>query len=241
MYVEHNFFVGLADIDFNNNLKIKSLLEYLEDTGGIHSNKVGYGLLDIPKKKRSWVLIAWKVKILKRPHYAEVLRIKTWSCEIKKIYAIREYEIYNEAGEKVAIASSKWVCFDTDKMSMTKIDENLIKAYDSEKERVFDGEIKKLSEPSSYISNCQIKISKDLIDVNRHVHNLNYIDFASQLFPYEVMHNATNIEVMYKKEIKENDVIKCFYGIEDDAHYVVIKNEDESIIHAIIKLSNNSF
>lgn len=31
MYIEHNFFVGLSDIDFNNNLKIKSLLGYLED------------------------------------------------------------------------------------------------------------------------------------------------------------------------------------------------------------------
>ena len=67
MFVEHNFFVGLEDIDFNNNLKIKSLLGFLEDIGGIHSNIVGYGLLDIPVKKRSWILINWKVKIFKRP------------------------------------------------------------------------------------------------------------------------------------------------------------------------------
>ena len=42
MYVEHKFFVGLRDIDFKNNLKIKSLLSFLEDVGGIHSNIVGY-------------------------------------------------------------------------------------------------------------------------------------------------------------------------------------------------------
>ena len=77
MFVEHNFFVGLEDIDFNNNLKIKSLLGFLEDVGGIHSNIVGYGLLDIPVKKRSWILINWKVKIFKRPRYAENLKIIT--------------------------------------------------------------------------------------------------------------------------------------------------------------------
>lgn len=236
MYVEQDFFIGLGDIDFKNNLKIKSLLGYFEDIGGIHSNKVGYGLLDIPVKKRSWVLIAWKVKIIKRPHYSEVLRIKTWSCAIQKLYAIREFEVYNESGEKVAIASSKWVCVDTDKMSIAKIDDNIINAYESEEPRVFDDEIQKLKDPGSYIDSCTIHITKDLIDVNKHVHNLNYIDFATQLFPYEVMQNAQNIEVMYKKEIKENDNIKCFYSVKENEHYVVIKSEDEKFIHAIIKI-----
>ena len=238
MYVNSNFFIGLGDIDFNNNLRIKSLLGFLEDAGGIHSNKVGYGLLDIPEKKRSWVLIAWKVKLFKRPHYAETLRIKTWSCSIEKLYAIRDFEIYNENNEKIGIATSKWVCFDTDKMTFIRIEKELIDAYGVEKEKVFEDDIEKLKEPSSYISSCSIKITKNLIDVNRHVHNLNYIDFASQLYPYEVMEEATNIEVMYKKEIKENETIKCFYGIEDDNHYVVIKSEDEKIIHAIIKLNS---
>lgn len=42
MYIEQKFFVGLRDIDFKNNLKIKSLLSFLEDVGGTHSNIVGY-------------------------------------------------------------------------------------------------------------------------------------------------------------------------------------------------------
>ena len=76
-----------------------------------------------------------------------------------------------------------------------------------------------------------------MIDVNHHVHNINYIDFATHILPYEVMQQATNIEVMYKKEIKETDKIKCKYAIEDGAHYAVIKSEDDKILHAIIKLS----
>lgn len=75
-----------------------------------------------------------------------------------------------------------------------------------------------------------------MIDVNGHVHNLNYIDFASQILPYEVMQNATNIEVMYKKEIKEFTNVKCFYTKTENEHFVTIKSEDEKELHAIIKL-----
>ncbi len=237
MFVEHNFFVGLEDIDFNNNLKIKSLLGFLEDIGGIHSNIVGYGLLDIPVKKRSWILLNWKVKIFKRPRYADNLKIVTWANSMEKLYALRDFKVYNESGELVIIATSKWVCVDTEKGSIIKIEPELRDAYTIENKNVFEGEIEKLKEPKEYIDETPVQITRDMIDVNRHVHNINYIDFATHILPYEVMQQATNIEVMYKKEIKETDKIKCKYAIEDNAHYSVIKSEDDKILHAIIKLS----
>ena len=237
MFVEHNFFVGLEDIDFNNNLKIKSLLGFLEDIGGIHSNLVGYGLLDIPIKKRSWILINWKVKILKRPRYAENLKIKTWAYGMEKLYALRDFEVFNEAGELVIIATSKWVCLDTEKQSIIKVEDKLRDAYTIENKRVFEDDIEKLKEPENYIKETSVQITRDMIDVNRHVHNINYMDFATHILPYEVMQQATNIEVMYKKEIKETDKIKCKYAVENNSHYVVIKSEDDKVLHAIIKLS----
>ena len=227
MYVEHNFFIGLRDIDFKNNLKIKSLLSFLEDVGGIHSNIVGYGLLDIPEKKRSWILLNWKVKILRRPKYAENLTVKTWSRALDKLYAYRDFEIFDEEGKIICIASSKWVLVDTEKLSIIKVEEAIKEAYTIEPRRVFDEEISKLVEPKTFDEACNIKITRDMIDVNGHVHNLNYIDFASQILPYEVMQNATNIEIMYKKEIKEFTNVKCFYTKTENEHFVTIKSEDE--------------
>lgn len=237
MYIEHNFFIGLRDIDFNNNLKIKSLLSFLEDIGGIHSNKVGYGLLDIPEKKKSWILLNWKVQIFERPKYSENLRIKTWSRSMEKIYAFRDFEIYNEQNQKVAIATSKWVCVNTENGSICKIDDTIKNAYTIETPCVFENDIDKLSDPGNYIDNCTINITKDMIDVNGHVHNLEYIDFASQILPYEIMQDAKNIDVLYKKEIKANTKIKCFYSVIENNHYAIIKSEDENIIHAIIRIS----
>lgn len=218
-------------------MNIKSLLRFLEDVGGTHSNKVGYGLLDIPIKHKSWILINWKVKILKRPKYSETLKVVTWSPGMDRIHADRDFEVFNEAGERVIIASSKWVCFDTDKMSIVRIDKDLENAYTTETKRVFDEPIKKLQEPTSEpINSVIITATKDMIDVNRHVHNINYIDFSAHVLPFEVMQNATDIEIMYKKEIKEDDKIKCSYFIQDGFHYVVIKDETELNLHAIIKL-----
>ena len=51
------------------------------------------------------------------------------------------------------------------------------------------------------------------------------------------MQNAKKIEVLYKKEIRNVDKIKCFYGVQDDLQYAVIKSEDEETVHAIIRIS----
>ena len=82
-----------------------------------------------------------------------------------------------------------------------------------EDKKVFEEDITKLIVPEKSVSDCEIAITKDMIDVNEHVHNLDYIDFASQILPYEVMQNAKNVEVMYKKEIKYGEKIKGFYSI----------------------------
>ena len=93
MYVEHNFYVGFRDVDYKNNLKIKSALSYLEDVAGIHSNIVGYGLLDIEKTKKTWVLTNWKLEFIRRPRYSENLKVKTWSNGTEKIYALRDFYV----------------------------------------------------------------------------------------------------------------------------------------------------
>lgn len=236
MYIEHNFYVGFRDVDYKNNLKIKSALSYLEDVAGIHSNIAGYGLLDIEKNKKTWVLINWKLEFIKRPGYSENLKVKTWSNGTERIYALRDFYMYNEAGEIVAKATSKWLLIDLNTMSITKPNEEVMKAYETEPDKAFEEKVEKLKEPSTYESVVDIKITKDMIDVNGHVHNINYIDFVTQVMPIEVMQNAKSVEVLYKKEIRDVDKVKCFYTEQDEYHYATIKSEDESELHAIVRI-----
>ncbi|MBR2290275.1 MAG: hypothetical protein IJ867_06805 [Clostridia bacterium] len=237
MYIEHEFFVGFRDVDYRNNLKIKSALSYLEDIAGIHSNIAGYGLLDIEKNKKTWVLINWKVEFLRRPRYAENLKVKTWSNGTEKIYALRDFYMYDEKGEIVVRATSKWVLIDIEKMGIAKLTDEVMNAYTTEPDKAFDEKVEKLKEPEGYIDSVEVKITKDMIDVNGHVHNINYMDFVTQIMPIEVMQNAKTVEVLYKKEIRDVDKIKCFYQVQDGYHYVVIKSEDEQTVHAIVRIA----
>ena len=167
MYVEHDFYVGFRDVDYLNHLKIKSALSYLEDVAGIHSNIAGYGLLDIDKNKKTWVLINWKLEFIRRPIYSENLKVKTWSNGTEKIYALRDFYMYDKNGKVVARASSKWILIDTETMQIAKLTDEVMNAYTIEKDKVFNERIEKLKEPDKYLDSIEVKITKDMIDVNR--------------------------------------------------------------------------
>ena len=75
-----------------------------------------------------------------------------------------------------------------------------------------------------------------MIDINGHVHNLDYLDLAYKALPEEVYKKEFKIlDIMYKKEIKLDETVKCFYSNENGVHTVSIKSEDEKFLHSIIR------
>ena len=96
----------------------------------------------------------------------------------------------------------------------------------------------KLKSPEDLKLNFKYQIQRRDIDTNGHVNNLNYIDFALESLAENIFNNTTfnNLTIEYKKEIKPNEIINCYYSFENNQHIVIIKSENSSITHSIIKL-----
>ena len=188
----------------------------------------------------TWILLSWKVKVNKRPLINDTVTVKTWSRLIDKFYAYRDFEVRNQYNEVIAIITSKWVFVDIDKGKLIKVSEEVAESYKTETENaVFkEKDLEKLSEPKEYSSSILFKITRNMIDINKHLHNIYYLDIAKEALPEEIAfgNELNNFEIMYKKEIKLGEIVKALYSFEAGYHYVTIKSEDESIIHSIIRL-----
>ena len=140
----------------------------------------------------------------------------------------------------VAKAISKWVLIDIEKGSIVKVDNELLSKYEPEIDKtVFEDEkFEKIKEPEEYELETEYKVKRADIDVNNHMHNLNYIDLAVEALPEDEykQNEFNNIRITYKKEIKLGETIKCKYAFQDGKNIVAVKSEDEKILHAIIEL-----
>lgn len=238
MIFSKKFEMGLKDVNRKNELNNKSLLEFLENIAAKHSDAVGLGMNDIQKTKLTWVLLEWKLEVIKRPKYGDILDINTWARYSNKCYSYRDFEVYDQNNNKCAIATSKWLLIDIDRGRPTRIEEELISKYEPEYGKsVFNiTELDKLKESENYKSEKIYEVRRSDIDINGHMHNLNYLDLVYDILPQEQYDNeANNIRISYKKEIRYGNKVRYTYLSEDNKDNIIIKSEDGKNIHAIVE------
>ena len=241
MVLSANFRIGLTLLNKENELSNKGILAIFEDTAEMHSASVGYGVTDIAKTNLSWALLNWKVRIYRRAKHGEHVTVKTWTRPSNKIHFFRDFELYDSNGNIIAIGSSKWVLIDVFTHKITKLTDEIEAKYQPEDRTVFDDEesiaLPKLKEIDDYSVSLFYKIRRADIDINEHVNNLCYLDIAKEILPERISGTleGNEFEIMFRYQIKFEDDITVYYGMEDNTHYVVVKSHNDECLHSVMK------
>ena len=205
MIFKENFKIQLKDIGKENYIKNIGILEIFENIGTHHSDIAGHGPNTIEETGVSWVLLDWKLQVIKRPKYGQNLNVHTWARtiggEIKKTYTYRDFEVYDEENNLCIIGTSKWVLINVNTGRITKIDDNIIGKYEPEDKNVFNiDELDKIKIPESFSNEITYKVNRRDIDINGHMHNLYYLDLAYEVLPEDVYNKRPfdNVRIQYK-------------------------------------------
>ena len=185
---EKEYTVGLTQVGNSNLLTNHGILELLESIACFHSDTVNFGINNIKDIGFTWMLLHWKVKVLKRVRYGDTITVKTWAGYANRFYTLRDFEIFDKNNELICIASSKWALIDINNKSISKITENIIGRYKAESKSVFnENDISKIKVSELPTTPCfDFKVLRRDIDVNEHMHNIYYLDYALEALPEDV-------------------------------------------------------
>ena len=240
MIYKEKFKIGLKDVWKGEEISNIAILEYLENIAAYHSDSVGYGVNTTKQTNLNWLLLDWKVKVLKRPKYGQELEILTWSRKIEKFYAYRDFEVYDEQMNLCVIATSKWLLVNSKTGKISRVDSEMAEKYQSESDRsVFKSEeITKINIPENFENKIIYQVQRRDIDVIGHMHNLYYLDIAYEALPKEIYEKRPfdNVRIMYKKETKLGEKVVAKYSNVGGKNVIVIQSEDEKVLHSIVEL-----
>ena len=236
--IENKYHIGIKYVDKDRLLSLRGIILLFEDIACRHSDMVGYGINDVTKTHFSWVLLNWKIKVLSRINYGSIVTVKTWSRETSKLYTYRDFEIYDENNNLICIASSKWVLLSTETGHIIHITEEIKNAYLAENKTVFnESDLHKIVEPDNAEKTFSFTVRRRDIDINNHMNNLYYLDYALEALPEEVyLKFFNNVEIMYKYSAKLGETIKNNKKKEEDGYYIMMKSATDNILHALVKL-----
>ena len=263
-YFEEDFKINFTQVGFHNELTNKSFLSFMEDIAGDHSQHFNMSFSELFKQNLTWVLLNWKLHVLKRPKDNEQLRVITWGRFFNKLFVLRDFKVFDENDELCAIATSKWCLLDTNTHKMAHLFPDLNERYSKFPEESVFGiqDLPKIDLPNENekpVNTLNYKIRRFDLDLNKHVHNLNYLNYAYEVLPevvYFENQELKNVEIAYKKEVSLNEEIKIdLYESDHDnirvkegnhitferfnetpIYTILIKSKDDSELYAIIKL-----
>jgi len=242
MIFEQRFLAGIRDVGERNEMTNKAILEFLNDVTNLHGLSVGQSTKDTGRTHLAWMVVNWKLRVIRRPAVCEPFVARTWAREYSKAHGLRDYELLDEHGEVCALATSRWVAVDTESGTLVRLTPEIMDRYAPEPERVnFPGFAFLRAAPQGLpeARRAQVKIARCMIDVNGHVHNTAYLDLAAEVMPEGLWRrHFGDLEISYRKEILPDQTVLLLYGETGGTHYVQVKSADGAVLHAVIALSD---
>ena len=233
MVFKTTYKTGFLDINKDKKLTNRAILKYLEDCSGRHSDTVKNGVADIIDDGITWVLLSWNLKILNRPSYGAEIEVHTYISDATKLYVYRDFEVFVK-GEKVAVARSIWILVDAKTRRPLRLDEKTVASYGPEYGKTADDFCDtKLKSFETSDKTIDYVIRKTDIDINDHVHNLNYLDMA-----YEIMPDAEteNLIIVYKKEVKYGEKIAVSLLKDKNCFDIKVFSKGDETVHTLMRL-----
>lgn len=166
------------------------ILGLLEETAADHSHSIDHSLFDLLKKNVGWVLVSGVLQMDRYPNYKEKITIRTWLSSYSSIKGYRENIIYDENQTIIGRAKGLWVFFDLEKRRPLPIPNDIKEKWSCYNQASISNDIKRKISPVDLAHYTkQFRVNRYDTDMNRHVNNIRYLQWAIESIPEDITEN----------------------------------------------------
>ena len=196
------------EIDVRGLARPLTILNYLQDAAGEHAARLGVSVPVLLAKQLTWVLSRYHVRFHSVLPVHSVVHLKTWPSAREGRFALRDFELTDDAGNPVVSATSSWMLIDLTSRRPVRIDEHLSDLPNVPRRMIHDT-FASLPVPDEFDTELPFRVRHSDLDINRHVNNTVYVDWALETLPKAVIGQVSPkaIEVSYRAEANYGDRI----------------------------------
>jgi medium-chain acyl-[acyl-carrier-protein] hydrolase len=211
--------INTFECDVNRLWKPAAFFQYLTEAAGDHATLLGFGYEAMLAQNLFWVLSRMKVKFFAFPQAKDQITIRTWPKTIQqKLFYIRDYEILDAAGAKLAAATSAWLVINAATRRMVlpqSIELNLPAMPDL---AGLDESLEKLVSIPSGQPRLHVQAGYSAVDILGHVNNSRYVDWICDAFPFSDFQQKRLdwLQINYEREIKPDEEVNILSKVLDE-------------------------
>lgn len=204
-----NFRVGHSEVGAHGRMRVVNTVNRFQDIAGEHADSLGLGVRDLLSKGYTWVLHQLRLTFSRVAVAGEDLTIRTWYRPERNLYSLRNFSMEDACGERIIFGESSWVVLDMKKGRPVRLSTAMPATYEKNRSGDFPtgfGKIPELDEPDTEI---QFNVRLHDLDINRHVNNARYLEWALEAIPMEVLGSSRPavVEAFFRTPARYGDVV----------------------------------
>jgi medium-chain acyl-[acyl-carrier-protein] hydrolase len=167
-------------------IKIDRLLNMFQDSASLQCEQLGISGFDMARKQLKWVISRYQIQIHKNPECFEPLELKTWRSPWKNLYEIRQFTILDQNKNKLVSALGVWILVKAENSKPVRLTPHLPSQF-----------MTPIAQSPELLNNdhdilvfdheSEFKIRVHDLDLNHHVNNTVYVQWAMESVPASIL------------------------------------------------------
>jgi acyl-ACP thioesterase len=158
------------------------------------------------------------------PRWQDEIVVETWPRKPEHLFAFRDYQIKNDAGETLGAATSTWMVLDAVKRRPQRLDlvENMQNL--TLEKKILATDAHKITLPLSMPVIGEISVKYNDIDFNGHVTNTRYVEWCLDLFDHNFhsKHYLAELQINFLQESSFDDELILKMASAGDTKFIVV-------------------
>ena len=207
----------MRDCDTFRRLKPSVMLTMFQDCSEALTEGWGVGLDAMLSRGIIWVAARTDCEILRLPEHSETVLVRGWATRNRTgIYPFR-YEILDLERNKLVSACAMWVLSDKENHSMLTPNVPRLSLPTPEPDDTPLPKMPRVAPPEKCRHTTR-RVQFSETDINGHLTNTRYLDWACDLLPreYHRAHPLKAVRVDYRSEIFPDEEVSLDWELEDD-------------------------
>ena len=228
--LEEKFVIPSYFVDENAQMTVSCLFRILQEMSNKHASLLGAGWYQLRERGYFWVITKIQLKINRLPQWEEQVTLRSWVKKSNAATSPRDYEMVDADGNVLVAGSSIWAILDianSRPQHMQMFDGCFLPQERSAIERK-PQKIGALPIPEEAPNRKEVVPSD--IDMNRHVNNAHYIQWAFDSIRQEFRqtHRITDVTVNFISQAKLGDHYTVFSKhISETGYQTVLYSPDD--------------
>jgi len=237
---EESFKIRTYDVDFNDKVKLSSIFNFMQEAATNHADHLNVGFKELLEEGLFWVLSRVIIEVVDFPRLGDKIKVETWPKGTNKLFALRDFKIYNSENEVIAKATTAWLMIDSEKMRPQRPKVFVEKIpYFRDTHALLELPVK-IQEPQMKDVVFNKKVRYTDVDINNHMNNVKYVElvidsFCQNTFKEKQIHK---MQINFLSECRFEDEIQVLKGnFKDSKDYFYIEGVNSNTNNKVFNTS----